>query len=218
MAGLQCPHCRVALPGTGNQRQHLGDVGHTRWGIDSRLCLQCDGLIICLIESSTGSGVTVEEVGKTLLWPRVGSRASAPPEVPPEYAQDYNEASLVLNDSPKASAALSRRCLQNIIQNIAGIKRRNLDTEIQDLIDSKTLPSYLAGQIDGVRIHGNFAAHPIKSQTTGQVMDVEPGEAEWLLDTLEGLFDFYFVAPAKAQQRRAATNSKQAEAGKPPMK
>ena len=24
-------------------------------------------------------------------------------------------------------------------------------------------------------------------------MDVEPGVAEWLLDTIEGLFDFYFI-------------------------
>jgi hypothetical protein len=153
-----------------------------------------------------------------LVWPRTSGRPPAPAEVPPEYARDYNEACLVLNDSPKASAALSRRCLQNLIHDAAGITRGTLDAEIQALIDSHALPSYLADQIDGVRVHGNFAAHPIKSKITGQIMDVEPGEAEWLLDTLEGLFDFYFVVPAKVQQRRAATNAKLDEARKPPMK
>lgn len=40
----------------------------------------------------------------------------AAPEVEPQFAEDYNEACLVLPFSPKASVALSRRCLQNIIR------------------------------------------------------------------------------------------------------
>lgn len=47
---------------------------------------------------------------------------------------------------------------------------------------------------------------------------MEPGEAEWNLDVLEALFDFYFVAPAKAQERRDALNRKLKEAGKGPIK
>ena len=35
-----------------------------------------------------------------------------PDYVPPAIRQDYEEACLILNDSPKASATLSRRCLQ----------------------------------------------------------------------------------------------------------
>jgi hypothetical protein len=46
----------------------------------------------------------------------------------------------------------------------------------------------LASAVDAVRNVGNFAAHPIKSKSTGDVLDVEPGEAEWLLDALERLF------------------------------
>lgn len=49
-------------------------------------------------------------------------------------------------------------------------------------------------------------------------MEVEPGEAEWLLDVLEGLFDFYFVQPANAQRKRDALNEKLKAAGKPGMK
>jgi len=47
---------------------------------------------------------------------------------------------------------------------------------------------------------------------------VEPGEAEWNLDVLESLFDFYYVQPARLQAKRAALDKKLAEAGKPPMK
>jgi hypothetical protein len=41
---------------------------------------------------------------------------------------------------------------------------------------------------------------------------VEPGEAEWTLDVLEILFDFYFVQPARLKAKRDALNKKLAEA------
>jgi hypothetical protein len=53
-----------------------------------------------------------------------------------------------------------------------------------------------------------------KSANTGQVVEVEPGEAEFLLDVLEGAFDFWFVQPARAEAQRAAVNAKLREAGK----
>jgi hypothetical protein len=33
--------------------------------------------------------------------------------------------------------------------------------------------------LDAIRTIGNFAAHPIKSTSSGEIVDVEPGEAEW---------------------------------------
>jgi hypothetical protein len=134
------------------------------------------------------------------------------------YAADYYEACAVLTDSPKASAALSRRLLQHIIREKAGIRRKDLATEIQDLIDSGRLPTHLSEAIDAVRNIGNFAAHPIKSTNTGEIVDIEPGESEWLLDTIEGMFDFYFVQPALLTAKREALNKKLADAGKPAVK
>ncbi len=73
-------------------------------------------------------------------------------------------------------------------------------------------------ELDAVRNIGNFAAHPLKSQSTGEIVEVEPGEAEWNLEVLEMLFDFYYVQPAHAQKRRDELKKKLADAGKPPMK
>jgi hypothetical protein len=140
------------------------------------------------------------------------------PNVPPEFGNDYIEACLVFADSTKASAALSRRCLQYILREKAGVKKSDLSKEIQEVLDSKSLPSDLADAIDAIRNIGNFAAHPLKSTNTGLILDVEPGEAEWTLDVLEQLFDFYFVRPAQLAAKRAALNQKLAEAGKPTMK
>ena len=80
------------------------------------------------------------------------------------------------------------------------------------------MPSWLAENLDAVRVVGNFAAHPVKSTHTGDVVEVEPGEAEFLLEVIEGLFDFYFVLPKRAEKQRAALNEKLQGAGKPDLK
>jgi hypothetical protein len=49
-------------------------------------------------------------------------------------------------------------------------------------------------------------------------VDAEPGEAAWTIEVLEGLFDFYFVAPQMAVQRREALNQKLQDAGRQPMR
>lgn len=141
-----------------------------------------------------------------------------PAEVPKNFTLDYTEACLVLSDSPKASAALSRRCLQHLLRESAGVKKADLADEIQQVIDSRQLPSHLSESLDAIRNTGNFAAHPIKSKSTGEIVDVEPGEAEWNLDVLESLFDFFFVQPALLMRKRAALDKKLSDAGKPPMK
>jgi hypothetical protein len=124
----------------------------------------------------------------------------------------------VLPDSAKASAALSRRCLQHMLREVAKVKPSDLSKEIQELLDRGTLPTQIADALDAVRNIGNFAAHPIKSQHSGEVLDVELGEAEWNLDVLESLFDFYFVQPAALAAKKAKLNEKLKAAGKPLLK
>ena len=178
-----------------------------------QICANCVRIIIDL---ALVNGDNIED--RTRVWPKGSGRAPAPPEVPPEIAQDYTEACLVIADSAKAAAALGRRCLQHVLRTAAGVKESDLAKEIQQVLDAGTLPTHIAESIDAVRNVGNFAAHPIKGEHSGEVLAVEPGEAEWTLDVLELLFDFYFVQPARAREKRAALDAKLAQAGKPPMK
>jgi hypothetical protein len=157
-------------------------------------------------------------IKEMMVWPKGVSRAPTPREVPPDVIEDYKEACLVLADSPKASAALSRRCLQHLLRHAGGVRPSDLFDEIQQVIDAKSLPSTIAESIDAVRVIGNFAAHPIKSKVTGEIVDVELHEAEWNLDVLESLFDFYYVLPARAKAKKDALNKKMAAAGKPIVK
>jgi len=155
-------------------------------------------------------------LARRFIYPKAANRP-IPSEVPREFAEDYAEASVVLSESPKASAALSRRCLQNLLRNVAEASPSTLFDEIQEVLDSADLPSHIADSLDAVRNIGNFAAHPSKSKSSGEIVPVEPHEAEWNLDTLEALFDYYFVAPAKQAAKKVALNAKLADVGKPPM-
>ncbi|MBB5055408.1 hypothetical protein HDF16_000077 [Granulicella aggregans] len=149
-----------------------------------------------------------------MVWPRGGGR-QCPPQVPHSLREDFEEAAQVLEISPKASAALSRRCLQHLLREYAKVKKSNLAKEIEEIVASNVLSSHLAAQLAAVRNIGNFAAHPQKEQSTGVILPVEPHEAEWNLDVLEELFDHYFVKPEKDRDRKNKLNAKLAAAGKP---
>jgi len=211
---MKCPHCLDSFHPQLKEYDFGGDINE-QWRLIWQACPKCKKFIIKLGHLRVASN-TVK--WSFLVYPKAISRTPLSQDVPDNFAQDYKEACLVLADSPKASAALSRRCLQNILREKAKVKHQNLSKEIDEAITSKQLPAYLAEGIDAVRNIGNFAAHPIKSTSTGEIVDVEPGEAEWLLDLLEGFFDFYFIQPAELQRKKDALNKKLIDAGKPEMK
>jgi hypothetical protein len=198
----ECPHCATAVNESSAttiiQKQEKGHYPQHRWHDMSMLCPQCGEIIVSLLRLSP-QGLS----NTFLVWPRDVSRPVAE-EVDERYRRDFKEAEAVLPQSAKASAALSRRMLQDILREKAKVTESNLNNEIQEVMDSGKVPSWLADNLDAVRVVGNFAAHPIKSTHSGEVVEVERGEAEFLLEVLEGLFDFYFVQPKRARQQRDA--------------
>jgi hypothetical protein len=219
---MKCPHCQTEIHGN-PQTLPMGNDLDGQWATVRHTCPSCRRIIVFIVcakgFNGAGAGEFAVDVKKVVLgYPRVSSRPAAPPEVPEDFASDYREAALVLLDSPKASAALGRRCLQHILREKAGVSRSDLAHEIEEVLARNLLPSHLAEAVDAIRNLGNFAAHPMKSKSSGEILPVEPGEAEWTLDVLDGLFDFFFVQPELLKKRRSALNAKLAAAGKPPMK
>jgi Domain of unknown function (DUF4145) len=219
---MKCPHCLVEYHDKVSTI-YLGQDVDGDWGILKQECPSCKRLVLQLVEGNWLKGTSyspyLQDVKSArLIRPKVASRSPVPQEVPIDFAQDYSEACNVLTDSPKASAALSRRCLQHILREKAGVKKGDLANEIQQVIDSKQLSSYLIDSLDAIRNIGNFAAHPMKSNSTGAIVDVEQGEADWNLDVIEALFDAYFVQPAVLIRKRENLNKKLNDVGKPPMK
>ncbi len=112
-----------------------------------------------------------------------------PDYVPKPITDDYNEACLIVDLSPKASATLARRCLQGMIRDFWGIKKGRLIDEInalEDKIDSLTWDS-----IDATRKIGNIGAHMEKDINT--IIEVDQGEAQVLIHLIEILIDEWYV-------------------------
>jgi len=173
----------------------------------------CRRPLLMLLKTSRSK--QMEPIG--WIYPRRPTRPPAPVEVPDDLARDFNEAALVLGDSPQSSAALSRRCLQALLA-LQGFTQHKLAAAIDAVLAAKVLRSDLADDLDSIRKVGNFAAHPMKDTNSGAILPVEPHEAEWNLDVLDGLFDFYYVAPAKSKSKRDALNAKLQQGGEGPMK
>lgn len=210
-----CPHCETAvLLEAGNIADGNAQDEDGVFSLCSSVCPSCSRAVVCRINLAL-DGHNYVRKEQYLLWPRSKPPRFVSKAVPEHIAADYNEASLVLSLSPKASAALSRRCLQAVLRKAGGANQRDLMKQIEAVMS--TLPTYVAQNVDAIRNIGNFAAHPSKDTSTGEIVEVEMGEAEWNLDVLDELFDFYYVQPAIAQVKRDELNAKLVAAGKPPM-
>ncbi len=188
---MKCPHCEHAIHETTRSLSlGFGSDSAGFHAVEAAKCPAdgCQRYIVWLVN---------HDGQRTLIYPSAQpARPPAPAEVPEAIRSDYDEAAAVLPVSAKASAALSRRCLQHVLRDAGGVTASTLFKEIQEVLDAGRLPSELADNLDYVRVVGNFSAHPEKDQMG--IVDVETGEAEWTLDVLDGLFDHFYVKPAIA--------------------
>lgn len=122
-----------------------------------------------------------------------------PDYVPQVIRDDYREACLVRNASPKASATLSRRCLQGMIRDFWNVSGSTLFEEINKIEEEVDPTTWDA--IHAVRSIGNIGAHMEKD--INLIVDVEPEEADLLIELIETLIKEWYVARHKREQRMA---------------
>jgi len=123
-----------------------------------------------------------------------------PNYIPSVLREDYYEACAVLPHSAKASATLSRRCLQGIVRNFWEMptgKRGNLGAELSFIKDQ--VPEDTWEGIQAIRSVGDIGAHMEKD--VNYVVDVEPEEASLLIELIEMLFEDWYVQRHKRKER-----------------
>ena len=120
-----------------------------------------------------------------------------PDYVPQVIRDDYLEACLIRDLSPKASATLSRRCLQGMIRDFWEISKPRLVDEIEALEDKTDGLTWSA--IDAVRKIGNIGAHMEKDINV--IVDVDPDEAQQLIGLIELLVKDWYVVRHDRQER-----------------
>ena len=119
-----------------------------------------------------------------------------PNDVPLAVREDYSEAFLICELSPKASATLSRRCLQGIIRDVWKVKPNNLSKEIdqiQDRVRKETLDI-----ITLIRKFGNIGAHMEKD--INMIINIEPNEAHLLVELVEALIQEWYIDDPKKEK------------------
>jgi Domain of unknown function (DUF4145) len=144
----------------------------------------------------------------TCLLPRSSSKPQ-PDYIPYALREDYDEACAIRDLSPKAAATLVRRCLQGMIRDFCTITdKRTLNDEIQalkKLVDEGKAPSGVTEEsveaIDQVRGIGNIGAHMEKD--IDLIVDVDPNEAQVLIELVEMLFEEWYVARHQRHERLA---------------
>ncbi|MET4199958.1 DUF4145 domain-containing protein [Bradyrhizobium sp. LA6.12] len=140
---------------------------------------------------------------------RPQSAAKPQPDIiPVPIREDYYEACRIRDLSPKASATLARRCLQGMIRDFCGVSKPTLAGEIKVLreqLDSHTAAKGVTHEsidaIDVVRKLGNIGAHMEKD--VNLIVEIDPGEAQVLIELIEILFEEWYVERAKRAKRLA---------------
>lgn len=220
-----CPHCSTVVKFewySSNSFQETKEFDKYK-KLYYASCLNCSELVVVLKKGSVevyddfGSEDIKELDWEKIIFPKTNNFQESQ-DIPGIYFEDYEEAIKVISASPKASAALSRRLLQSLLRDKFGIKKKSLAQEIETFIELDGIPTHITDAVDAVRNIGNLAAHPTKNQNTGEIVAVENGEAEWLIEVIEALFDFVFIQPIKLERRRKELNLKLTEIGKPPLK
>jgi len=125
-----------------------------------------------------------------------------PSYVPKPIIQDYEEACLIKDLSPKASATLARRCLQGIVRDFWKVKGENLNQEIK-IIEDKIDPLVWKA-IDSTRSIGNIGAHMEKDINV--IIDVDPEEANRLIWLIEYLIEQWYIGDHEKKEKLKTLN------------
>ena len=149
-----CPHCRqFAKQDWGQANQTLITRGTTTYpsfsvGGDSIFISQCHACAQKMIWKDQDA-----------IWPRVSLAPEAHIDFPADLRPDYEEARQIYNDSPRASAALLRLCLQKLCRYL-GARGDNINSDIQHIYDEYGLGRRVRDSMDILRVVGNNAVHP----------------------------------------------------------
>nr|DAJ71522.1 MAG TPA: protein of unknown function (DUF4145) [Caudoviricetes sp.] len=203
MSGFKCPFCSMIIPLTPDTQSvrhpsfvssddvhHYGGESKSHLELSFIHCPNCGEYTI----SAKGKGSAVDDVDITI---RPQSMAYKFPDyIPQAIRSDYEEACSIVNLSPKASATLSRRCLQGMIRDFFQISKGSLFEEINAIKDK--IPTEQWAVLDGLRRIGNIGAHMEKD--INLIVDIEPDEAQKLIKLIELLLRQWYIERHNQQE------------------
>ena len=131
-------------------------------------------------------------------------------------ARDFGEAAAILDISHRMSAVLARRILADVLEKYAGLDDYGLTKRIERFVNDTNRPAQLRLNLHHLREIADFSAH---TQMDDQLtpLDVTQEEAEWTLDVVERLFDYFIVGPERDKNLREGMDAKIGKANRKPI-
>lgn len=111
-----------------------------------------------LVSRCEGCGEPTIWHGDAMIYPLHSSAESPNSDLPQDVQDDYEEARLIANFSPRGAAALLRLAVQKLCKHL-GEPGNNINADVASLV-SKGLPPKVQEALDSVRVIGNEAVHP----------------------------------------------------------
>lgn len=203
MSGFKCPFCSMIIPLThdtlsvrnpsfessSDTQRYIGE-SESHLELSFIRCPNCGEYTI----SAKWKGSAVDDVDVTIRPKSIAYKF--PDYIPQAIRSDYEEACSIVNLSPKASATLSRRCLQGMIRDFFQVSKANLFEEINAIKDK--IPTEQWAVLDGLRRIGNIGAH--MERDINLIVDIEPGEAQKLIKLIELLLQQWYIERHNQQE------------------
>ena len=164
-----CPHCQAYAEQSWQDVKWSRHVDTVRVGKISN-CSRCDDFTIW--------------IDGDLYYPDVSLAPAAHPDMPDAVKRDYNEAAAVVEDSPRAAAALLRLAVQRLLEDHLNAEGGSINDYIGYLVDNDKISPRIQRALDAVRITGNNSVHPGRMD-----MDDNREMAEGLFTLLNEIVD-----------------------------
>jgi hypothetical protein len=166
---FRCPHCRVYSEQRWQNIKYHMNRGHEEVGSIAR-CTNCT-LYSVWIEGD-------------MFYPKASTAPNAHEEMPDEVKRDFDEARLVVEDSPRAAAALLRLAIQRLVDDELEADGGRLYDQIGNLVEDGVISERIQRALDAVRVIGNNSVHPGEMD-----MDDNRDTAEVLFTLLNEIVD-----------------------------
>ncbi len=148
------------------------------------------------LEISGNRSYTGKHIKSWSLVPPSRAR-SFPVTLPQEVLEDYQEACLTIELSPKTAAALARRCLSGMLRDFWKVQPGRLGDEFRQIKGATDPLTWET--IESVRKTGLIGAR--MDSEGAEIQDTEPGEANMLIGLIETLIQDWYVGREERRKR-----------------
>ncbi len=175
-SAFTCPHCQVVaqmkfvIPYRIKQyvEENLPNIESTQYLTSENVEIKMNNIrtimadyerfanVFCVCRYCQKISIWIDE---KMVYPKKRLTPLPNEDLPDDIKADYEEASLIVQDSPRAACALLRLALQKLMIKEMD-ENKNLDKAIQSLVDKKIINESLQKALDSVRVIGNSAVHP----------------------------------------------------------